>query len=517
MLSNIKYYRRHYHNHSQDNNAAHTMTMVEFSVAALLGGVLISNIFGVESHKLAGRHMVQRGNPGAEALIQKARRYMKNGSSHHSRRLEFDGSYNIQFSQCVDIKLLDDDLFGDDVIEYTKAGEIISTKSYVLFHVCQDGDCGSGSEDDLYLLDLSTYVKNMASYHASTKSAYCDACDTYYYDFCVSQAAADDDAVAAAANDDAAANYEGDDAARKLVMQKDQRSRSLMRYITCDQCEAYGCKGDNDVAAADTDEAVVDIIDEISACLNTGVNWNGNNMYVGFMCSPYGDGVELAIFLDDQCTVYSNQKSFADIPSYYIYNSEDAFTMAEAHIKSAFTETTSCVNEEFGDPANESSESDDAVDQEVNGYCASIFQSELVAFNSCAQDDDQSNNYQNSNQNDDENFAFYEYDMKYEELGEIDEVCTVFQLKGGEYTYNYDIEKSGTWNNHASGTRSSNSGGTWYFLTDDGNNATAISLYVILGIVVIVLVFFAIWEKERRRRERMTEPIYKGSSFGRLV
>ena len=32
-----------------------------------------------------------------------------------------------------------------------------------------------------------------------------------------------------------------------------------------------------------------------------------------------GDGVELAIFLDDQCTVYSNQKSFADIPSYYAW------------------------------------------------------------------------------------------------------------------------------------------------------------------------------------------------------
>jgi hypothetical protein len=488
--------------------------MVEFSFA-LVGGVLISNIIGVEN-KLAVRHMVQRGEPGAEALIQKARRYVKNGSSHHSRRLEFDGSYNLQFSQCVDIKLLDDDLFGDDVIDYTKAGEIISTKSYVLFHVCQDDDCGSGSEDDLYLLDLSTYVKNMASYHASTKGAYCDACDTYYYDFCVSQAAANDDAIAAAANDDAAAYYDGDDAARKLVMQKEQRSRRLMSYITCDQCE-YGCKGDNDDAADDTDEAVVDIINEISACLNTGVNWNGYNMYVGFMCSPYGDGVELAIFIDDQCTAYINQKSFADIPSYYIYNSEDAFAMVEAHIKSAFTETTSCANDEFGDPANQISESDDAVGQEVNGYCASIFQSELIAFNSCAQDDDQSNYNQNSNQNVDDIFAFYEYDMKYEELGEIDDVCTVLQLKGGEYTYNYDIEKSGTWNNHASGTRSSNSGGTWYFLTDGGNNATAISLYVILGIVVIALVFFAIWEKERRRRVRMTEPIYTGSSFGRLV
>ena len=505
------------------------MTMVGFFVAALVGGVIV----GVESHKLAGRHMVKRGELGADALIQKARRYTKNGSSHNSRRLEFDGSYNLQFSQCVDIKLLNEDLFDDDVIEYTKAGEIISTKSYVLFHVCQDDDCGSGSEDDLYLVDLSTYVKNVASYHASAKGAYCDACDTYYYDFCVNQAAADDDAAAAAANDDAAAAaanddaaayYNGDDAARKLIMQKEQRSRRLMSYITCGQCEAYGCKGDSDDAAADTDdaaadtdEAVMDIINEISACLNTGVNWNGNTMYVGFMCSPYGDGVELAIFLDDQCTAYINLKSFADIPSYYIYNSEDAFTMAEAHIKSAFTETTSCVNEEFGDPANESSEQDDAVGQEVNGYCASIFQSELIAFNSCAQDDDLSNNNQNSNQNVDDNFAFYEYDMKFEELGEIDEVCTVLQLKGGEYTYNYDIEKSGTWNNHASGTRSSNSGGTWYFLTDGGNNATAISLYVILGIVVIALVFFARWEKERRRRVRMTEPIYTGSSFGRLV
>jgi hypothetical protein len=461
--------------------------------------------------------MVQRGESRAEALIQKARRYLKNGTSHHSRRLDFDGSYNLQFSQCVDVKLFDDDLFDDDVIEYTKAGEIISTKSYVLFHVCQDDDCGSGSDDDVYLLDLSTYVNNVASYHASAKGTYCDACNTYYYDYC---AVADDDATAA--NDDVSAYYDGDDAARKLVVQMEQRSRRTKSYITCSQCEAYGCKGDNGNAAAYTDEAVVELIKGISACLNTGVNWNGHNLYVGFMCSPYGDGVELAIFLDDQCTVYTNQKSFADIPSYYIYNTADTFNMAETHIKSSFTDTTSCMSEEFGNPENEGNESDDAMDQGVNDYCASIFQSEPIAFNSCAQDDDQSNNYQNNNQNADDNIDFYEFDMNYDNFGELNEVCTVLQLKGGEYSYNYDIEKSGSWNNRGSGKSSSkSSGGNWHFLTSDRNerfagSLIAICLYVILGIVVIVLSLFAIGQNKRRKRGK-TEPIYEGTSFGRLV
>ena len=459
-----------------------------------------------------------------QTLMHKARPYK---SSSSRRRVEednennFDGSYNLQFGQCVDVKLLDNDLFNDDVIEYTKAGSIISTKSYVLFHVCQQGACDSASEDDLYLLDLSSYVQYVASYHASVKGDYCTACDTYYNDFCGAyQAASNDDAVAATAYE---ATYE--DAG--------QHSRRTTSYITCNQCEAYGCTGNSDDAADadDNDKAAVQLIEELSTCMNTGVEWNGNSLYVGFMCSSSsGNGVEIAVFLDNRCTVYTNQKRFSEIPSWYIYDSADTFAMAETYIKSAFTMTTSCSSVEFGDPANQSDDAvtnDDAVANDdavvyqeaqvdANDYCVNIFQSGMVAFNSCAQNDDQSNNnddYSQNMLNADDYIAFYEYDMSYYDLAELDTVCAVVQQKEQAYSYYYNVEKSGSWNNFESGNKSR----SFFWSNLNLGSKTTICIGVISAIAVSALVIVAIREKRRKRRERMTEPVYKGTSFGRIM
>ena len=488
--------------------ALNDMTMLSAAASLAVGALLMSSISGsivnaADGYKLGGRQIMQ-------TLMHKARPYK---SSSSRRRVEednennFDGSYNLQFGQCVDVKLLDNDLFSDDVIEYTKAGSIISTKSYVLFHVCQQGACDSASEDDLYLLDLSSYVQYVASYHASVKGDYCTACDTYYNDFC--------GAYQAASNDDASAEadyYDTDDAGRKLL---EQHSRRTTSYITCSQCESYGCTGNSDDVADDNeDDVVTELITQLSSCLNAGVSWNNNNLYVGFMCSPYdGDGVEIAVFLDEKCTVYTNQKSFADIPSYYIYNSADTFTMAETYIKYAFTKTMSCTNEEFDDPANEGSGNNDdaaAEDKEdVNGYCSNMFDTDMVAFNSCSKNVYQSGTY-----------SFYDYDMNYNSLEYLDSVCSAIQQKRGAYTYYYDVENSGSWNNHQS-RYGKDSVGNWHFLHEEisfWGSWMAVCLYITIAIASIVLVVFVVRASERRRRKNESEPVFEGtdsiSDFG---
>jgi hypothetical protein len=453
---------------------------------------------------------------------------------HHRRRddrhLEFDGTYSVRFSECVDVKLVDDELFNEDLIEYTKAGQVVSTRSYVLFRMCQDGDdCGANDDDDLYLLDMSTYVRNVASYHASARGEYCDACDSYYQGLCAS------DGGGSTTDDDAMAYYDGDDASRVLLpgagdarRLRRRRRRRETSYVSCAQCESYGCTGSGDddgydaASASASDGAVIDMIEGLSDCLSTGINWNGNDLYVGYMCGPYGDGVELAIFLDDRCTVYTNQKSFADVPSYYVYNSEGIFTMAETHIKEAFTKTMSCTKVEYGDPNDGG---DDAVNADANEFCASIFQSEPMSFDGCEYDDQGDNgdnaNYQNAV---DDIFSFYDYDMNRDDYGDLSEVCTVLKLMDGEYSHYYDSEKSGSWNNHGSGKSGGGSVsgsrvGTWHFLGDGDKSPglIAICLYVLLGIVAFALVLFAIGYYVRRRRAKLTAPIYECNSFGRLV
>lgn len=534
--------------------------MKRFSVAAFAGSALAATAT-VGAASSAGRrntvknHKVRRGDPGTEALLKNARPYKKKGvnssagaSSHTKERrldennFEVDGTYNLKFSQCVDMKLFDEDLFDEDVVEYTKAGQIISTQSYALFHVCQDDDCYYESEDDLYIVDLATYVMNVASYHANIKASYCDACDTYSYDYCVAEqqqddaaAAAGDDYVvaddAAAAGDDAAAAYyEGDDAARRLEKKTQRRTT---QYIDCDQCEAYGClnNGDDDANAnrrldGDGDDSVVELIEDISQCLNTGLNWNDNDLYIGFMCSPYdGDGVELAVFLDNQCTVYTSLKSFSDIPTWYIYNDEDVFAEAETYIKNSFTETIPCLDEQFGNPAYQPGDDDQAAANDdgyaVNDYCTGIFQEGALAFNSnsCAQNDDQ-NNGNNDDQDLDDQMKFYDYDMNYDDARDLDTVCYVLQQMEGEYYYHYDKENSGTWNDHSGwGGGNNKKKGRWGYLggqLKDSSFTTsgiAIFLYVMLGVSMIISVLFVVGVHEKKKREKAAS-MYMG---GRLV
>ena len=92
---------------------------------------------------------------------------------------------------------------------------------------------------------------------------------------------------------------------RKLAKNKE--------YIDCEQCSAYECFVDEDdmddgqQRKDELDEEVSKWIEELAQCQETGQQWNGLDLYTGVMCSPYGDGVELAVFANEDCTWYTNQ------------------------------------------------------------------------------------------------------------------------------------------------------------------------------------------------------------------
>ncbi len=56
------------------------------------------------------------------------------------------------------------------------------------------------------------------------------------------------------------------------------------------------------------DEQVSEYIAELAECQETGSMLGDLNLYAGVMCSPHGDGVELAVFANEDCTWYTNQK-----------------------------------------------------------------------------------------------------------------------------------------------------------------------------------------------------------------
>ncbi|KAL3799824.1 hypothetical protein HJC23_010474 [Cyclotella cryptica] len=478
---------------------------------------------------------IQFGIPTTD-LLQKARPY-KRGSSRglSSRRhldVELDGSYNIQFSQCVDVKLRDDDLFQDEVVSYVQDGEIVSTKSYILFHLCQNNECFYESEDDLYMVDLASYLTNVAQYHATTRTNYCNACNSYV-DYCSASddgAASDDDAAAAAAQDDgvaadaeddaaaadvddaAAAEEEageeqaqgGDDGERRNMMAQ----RRIKSSVDCDQCAAYNCynttNDDAQQSQEDFDSNVADMIGDLVGCLASGQYWNEEQLYLSAICSPYGDGVELAVFLDDECTVYTNKATFQGVYQQYIYenNVEDLSGYAEKYIKSAFEEAMPCKELDFADP-DEASD-DDADYGNANDFCQQIFDEGALDFNQCYNE-----NYQfGSNYNEDDQYSWYTYDMTYDEAKNIDDVCSVVYQMSGEYSYSYDVEKSGTWyDRDESGKITSKKSSRNQNLEF---SSTAITLLVLLGVGIVGI---SACFSYRRSKARRMEPLYQGGAM----
>jgi len=113
----------------------------------------------------------------SSSLLQKARPFS-------SRKLDDNANQqqqpSIKFSSCVDMKVLPDEYTDggadDTMLSYVKSGKLMSTKSYVLFYMCNGDTC---DEDDLYIVDIGTYTKNIASYFVNYEDGICRACNQY--------------------------------------------------------------------------------------------------------------------------------------------------------------------------------------------------------------------------------------------------------------------------------------------------------------------------------------------------
>jgi len=431
-------------------------TAVATATAASAGGVAKKTI------KLGDRNL-RRGDPATEALLKKATPYNKKTAEKAARRRanenEIDGTYSIKFSECMDIRTLDDELLNEDMIEYAKAGQIVSEKSFVLFHVCGEETCNYDAEDDLYVVDLGTYLANIASYYANKRSDYCEQCEMYV-DYCtaeveeevVEEAAAEEEVAAEEEGEPEgegqAAEGEGEAAegeARKLkkISRKAINRILSQQQIDCAQCATYECFVDE--AAEDDalqrknelDAQTVEWITAISQCQQTDKVWNGMNLYVGANCDDYGDGVELAVYANEECSWYTKENSFE---ATYTFEADDEgnnvnyYTYAQEFIKSAFYELTPCNQLVFADPnAAEGEGQDDH--NEISDYCKGVIEN-AVSFSDCANDDEGS-----ADQNADQ-YDWLTYDMK--DADNADDVCAQLH-KMDEYGHVYDSTTSGSW------------------------------------------------------------------------
>merc|ERR1711966_615425 len=349
------------------------------------------------------------------------------------------------------------------------AGQVVSAKSYVLFHVCTDDTCYLDAEDDLYLVDLPTYLVNVATYHANKRNDYCEQCNEFD-EYCNPEEEEEEEEEGA-----------DEDRRRRLVKtwehKKKKRTsvkaaaaitRKLAKnkeYIDCEQCSAYECFVDEDdmddgqQRKDELDEEVSKWIEELAQCQETGQQWNGLDLYTGVMCSPYGDGVELAVFANEDCTWYTNQAGFQDVYDPYANDDEGGninyITYAEEFIKAAFSEVTPCLQKEYANPDEdedqEDGDEDEGEEYQVNEYCQGVMEEDVISFNACEAN---------------------------EEADDVEQVCaTLNEIDSADYSHVYDEAASGTWYKR-------NKKGAIVYKT---NEKEGLSIGAIAGIIAIVV------------------------------
>jgi hypothetical protein len=254
----------------------------------------------------------------------------------------------------------------------------------------------------------------------------------------------------AVAGEEGEAGGEGEAAeggARKLKkVSRKAINRILSKtQIDCAQCKAYECYVDEEAQddalqrKNELDAETANWIAAISQCQQTAKQWNGLNLYVGANCDDYGDGVELAVYANDDCSWYTKENSFADV---YVFDAEDDennvnyYTYAEEFIKSAFYELTPCNQLEFADPYAAEGEGEQDDHNEMNDYCKGVIEGS-VNFSECEGDDHQESADENLEQ-----YEWFTYHMK--DADNAEKVCAELHNEE-QYGHVYDSTTSGTW------------------------------------------------------------------------
>jgi hypothetical protein len=126
----------------------------------------------------------------SRTIMERAIRVNRQGErilQEENNSFELTSAYSFQFDICVSLRTEPSDageiIFDADLEQYSSKGEIVPQKSYILFNVCKTKYCDYYKADDnLFMIDIRTYMSTIADYYVSRHEAYCDACvDSYNY------------------------------------------------------------------------------------------------------------------------------------------------------------------------------------------------------------------------------------------------------------------------------------------------------------------------------------------------
>eukprot|EP00934_Nitzschia_sp_Nitz4_P002082 Nitzschia sp. Nitz4//scaffold15_size197535//110886//112657//NITZ4_001587-RA/size197535-augustus-gene-0.212-mRNA-1//1//CDS//3329537742//2082//frame0 len=265
----------------------------------------------VKAGKIDQRQLLRNAVPVDESVRRQLEEDVdySDGNYDGYARVDLYPSYKIQFNSCLSLETQNSNLLLEDLIQYTKSGQLVSIRNYILFDVCDGDDC----DQQTWMVDLATFIEAVVAFGPNRASLVCEACQTYgeevcgktYYYY------------------QADGNGEAQDGERKLQ----DVDYQLFDESMCSECEEHECWYDDEGDQEEDFASIENWIASIAECQATGVQWNNLDTYAGWMCNADGSGIEIGIFLDETCRMYEKTLQFSNIMSdddyQYFYQSQD--------------------------------------------------------------------------------------------------------------------------------------------------------------------------------------------------
>jgi hypothetical protein len=301
-------------------------------------------------------------------------------------------------------EIFDNDEDGGTGMMLMSQGLLLPMRSYSIFRLCYNGACDSGTPMD-YVVDLDTYIQALVNYLPTQMENFCEGCQDNYESCMTLMYGGYASAYANGNNNNqnynaASNNYNGNTANsvnyysngsgsygysngnnnnnnngnangynRKLADLHDFEQRVLdgngqvVKQLDCYLCETYGCLNEDDQNENENDmygfEAATEWLEELAQCKETGISYGGgygggynnnqqngdnNQLYGGFLCNAAGTGVEIGLFLDEECVLYLPSEPYSNYMSYF---DQTYIEMTKEIIEFTFSSAAfSCKDEE---------------------------------------------------------------------------------------------------------------------------------------------------------------------------
>lgn len=115
-----------------------------------------------------------------QSLLRQATPVNKDGSirklANNDQQFQINGLFSVQFDHCISLTTRDENLFDANWLGAVQDGLVIAEKSFVLFNVCPTAYCSYDAADNLYMVDLATWMASTTNVEVEKKERYCEAC-----------------------------------------------------------------------------------------------------------------------------------------------------------------------------------------------------------------------------------------------------------------------------------------------------------------------------------------------------